>query len=116
MVFNEFFLDLIFDVRNETLSKIFIIIFSGALFGIASALIGYPLLAAFGFIKEANNSLIVASFVFVGLITLACIFQNIYFVSASLLIFNLTALLLRTKSIYKQEVWKISSGASKALT
>ncbi|MCY2687771.1 oligosaccharide flippase family protein [Salinimicrobium sp. TH3] len=116
MVFNELFLDLLFDVQNETLSKIFIIIFSAALFGIASALLGYPLLAAFGFIKEANNSLIVASFVFVGFITLACIFQNIYFVSASLLIFNLTAFLLRTKSIYKQGLWKISSKATKALT
>jgi len=56
LYFNELLLQFVFNIESDTLSKIFVIVFSGAIFGIASALIGYPILAAFGEIKYANNS------------------------------------------------------------
>ena len=104
--FNEFLLLMVFNIQNEILSKIFIIVFSGSLFGIASALVGYPLLAAFGYIKEANNSLIYTSFIYVIYIFIAAfIFKNIYFVASSLVFYSVVGLLFRTYYIYKTKLY-----------
>ena len=103
---NEFLLLSIFNIQNEMLSNIFIIVFSGSIFGIASALVGYPLLAAFGYIKEANNSLIYASFIYIIFIVISAIFlENMYFVSASLLIYELVGLLLRIYYIKRKKIF-----------
>jgi PST family polysaccharide transporter len=96
MYFNEFILDFVFGVRNDALSTIFIIVFSGSVFGIVSSLIGYPLLAAFGYVKHANNSLIVASIIYVLYISLVLFFvHNIYFISFSIPLYMITGLALR---------------------
>ena len=55
-------LGLVFDLNNDILSKIFIIVFSGLVFGIASTIIGFPLLAALGYIKYANNRFFITHF------------------------------------------------------
>jgi PST family polysaccharide transporter len=103
--FNEQILFIIFDIKNEILSNIFIIVFSGSIFGIASALFGYPLLAAFGYIKYANNSLIYASFLYIGYIVIATyIFKDIYLVSSSLVFYALIGLFFRFYYIYKTKL------------
>ena len=107
LYFNEIFLQFVFDVENEMLSKIFVIVFSGAVFGIASALIGYPILAAFGEIKYANNSLIYASIIYVIYITLsALIFKNIFLVALSLVVSATIGLLFRMYYINKVKIFK----------
>jgi PST family polysaccharide transporter len=105
--FNELILLMVFNLENEILSNIFIIVFSGSIFGIASALIGYPLLAAFGFIQYANNSLIYASILYIIYISIsAYIFKNIYLVSSSLIFYSVVGLLFRAYYIYKIKLLK----------
>lgn len=102
MFFNEFLLMLVFDIKNEVLSNIFLIVFSGALFSIVSTIIGYPFLAAFGYPKYANDSLIYASLVYVVYILVAVmVTKNIYYVSFSIVVYMLAALLLRLYYIKK---------------
>lgn len=107
MWFNEQFLIVVFNVQNEVLSNIFIIVFSGAIFGIVSALVGYPLLAAFGEIKYANNSLIYASIIYVFFITVsAIVLNNIYLVAFSLVMFVIIGLIFRIYYINKVKIFK----------
>ena len=107
MYFNEELLLLVFHVKNEILSNIFIIVFSGSIFGIMSTLIGYPLLAAFGYIKYANNSLIYASIIYVLYILIATyIFKNIYLLASSLIVYSFVGLLFRIYYIKKIKIIK----------
>ncbi len=107
MYFNELLLQFVFNIESQMLSKIFIIIFSGAIFGIASALIGYPLLAAFGEIKYANNSLIYASIIYAIYITItALVFKNIFLVAFSLVVSSLIGLLFRIYYINKVKIFR----------
>ncbi|MEE9326121.1 MAG: oligosaccharide flippase family protein [Cocleimonas sp.] len=106
MYFNEILLKLIFDIENEMLSKIFLIIFSGAIFGTISALIGYPVLAALGHAKEANNSLIIASALSTLYITIVTLFfKNIFLVSMSAVVFPLILMIIRIYYIHKTKIF-----------
>lgn len=105
--FNETFLMMVFAVKNEMVSCIFSIVFSGALFSIVSSIIGFPFLAAFGYPKYANNSLIYASLLYVVYILIAVtVSKNIYYVSFSIVVYMLTALLLRLYYIKKTSLLK----------
>jgi len=96
MLYNELFINLIFNENNELLSNIFLIMFGGSIFGIISSLIGYPLLAAFNYVKYANNSLIYGSIVYIGLVTISAIYYNsIYMIVSSVIVYKLIVLLLR---------------------
>ena len=107
MYFNELLLQFVFDVEDETLSKIFVLVFSGSIFGIVSALVGYPLLAAFGHKKYANNSLIYASIIYVLYITVsAVIYKSIFLVAFSLVVYAFAGLLFRIYYIYKTGIFK----------
>jgi len=107
LYFNELLLQFVFNIESDTLSKIFVIVFSGAIFGIASALIGYPILAAFGEIKYANNSLIYASIIYVLYITItALIFKDIFLVAFSLVVSSLIGLLFRIYYINKVKIFR----------
>ena len=107
MFFNEFLLMLVFDIKNEMVSNIFLIIFSGAMFSIVSSIIGYPLLAAFGYPKYANNSLIYSSLIYLLYIVIAVLVtKNIYYVSFSIVVYMLTALLFRIYYIKKTALLK----------
>lgn len=100
--FNEELLLLVFHEQNKMLSTIFVIIFSGVVFSIASALIGYPLLAAFGYIKYANNSLIYASIIYVLYTTLAVlIIKDIYVIVVAIPLYAVVGLMFRMYYIYK---------------
>lgn len=103
--FNENLLLLIFDQQDKMLSKIFVVVFSGAIFSIISALIGYPLLAAFGYIKYANNSLIYASVIYIIYTTLAVFFtNNIYIVASSISVYMFVGLVFRMYYINKTKL------------
>ena len=105
MFFREQILYLVFDVNNDVLSNIFLIVFSGALFGVLSALTGYPLLAAFGFINHANNSLIYTSIIYMVYISIVTLLtRNIYLVASSLLAFNAISLGFRIYYIKKEKL------------
>lgn len=105
--FNETFLMMVFAVKNEMVSCIFSIVFSGALFSIVSSIVGFPFLAAFGYPKYANNSLIYASLLYVVYILIAVtVSKNIYYVSFSIVVYMLTALLLRLYYIKKTSLLK----------
>lgn len=102
IIYKHEILHLVFGESGEIVSNIFTIMFSGGVFGITSALIGYPLLAAYGYIKEANFSLIYASVFFVLFAVIgAVIFKNIYIVAASVVVYELSGLLLRFYYIIK---------------
>jgi PST family polysaccharide transporter len=106
LYFHNEILNLVFGIESEMASAIFIIIFSGSIFGVINALMGYPLLAAFGYINHANNSLIYASFIYVVIITItALVMHNIYWTSFSVVLYALSALLFRLYYIYKTELF-----------
>ena len=106
LFFNEYLLHLVFNINNKVLSNIFIILFSGSIVAIVNAMLGYPLLAAFGHIKYANNSLIYASaFYFVYIIIVTYFFQNIYLVSFSIITYVLVAFIFRLYYIYKTNIF-----------
>jgi len=107
MYYNELLLQFMFNVQDEMLSKIFLIMFSGSIFGIISALVGYPLLAAFGHIKYANNSLIYASILYMLYITIIIIFnKNIYLISLSLPIYMIIGLAFRIYYIKRIKIFQ----------
>lgn len=107
LYFNEPFLKLVFDVQNVMVSNIFLIVFSGALFSIVSSIVGYPLLAAFGYPKYANNSLIYSSIIYLIYITLAVLItNNIYYLSFSIVVYMLSGLLFRIYYINKTKLYK----------
>jgi O-antigen/teichoic acid export membrane protein len=106
LIFNEELLFIIFNEQNKILSNIFIIVFSGAVFAIVSALVGYPLLAAFGYIKYANNSLIYASVLYVLYTTFAVFFiKDIYFVVLAIPLYMIVGLGFRVYYIYKTKLF-----------
>ena len=106
LYFHNEILNLVFGIESEMASMIFIIVFSGSIFGVINALMGYPLLAAFGYIHHANNSLIYASFIYAVIITItALIMKNIYLTSFSVVLYALSALLFRIYFIYKTELF-----------
>ena len=99
---------LVFNINNEIMGDIFLIMFSGTLFGVINALIGYPLLAAFGYIKEANISLIYASIIYVVFITVAAyVTKDIYIVSFSLVVYTLASVAFRVYYIKQKQLHKI---------
>jgi PST family polysaccharide transporter len=96
---------LVFNINNEIMGYIFLIMFSGTVFGVINALIGYPLLAAYGYIKEANISLIYASIIYVIFITFAAyITENIYIVAFSLVVYTLASVSFRGYYIKKKAI------------
>jgi len=87
------------------LSSFFVIVFSGAIFAIISTIIGYPYLAAFGYIKYANNSLIYASIIYVlyTVITVFCT-NNVYAVVFAIPVYMIIGLGIRIYFIYKTKL------------
>ena len=107
LYFNEELLLLLFDKNDEMLSRLVIIVFTGSLFSIVSAIIGYPLLAAFGYIKYANNSLIYASIIYIIYATLGVFLtNNIYIVASSISVYMLAGLAFRVYYINKVKLWR----------
>lgn len=108
MFFHDLILMVGFDVENEMASKIFLIIFSGALLSIISSIIGYPLLGALGYPKYANNSLIYSSIVYLMYILIAVLVtNNIYYISFSIVVYMLSGLLFRVFFLKKAGILKI---------
>ena len=104
--FNEFFLMIVFAIKNEMVSNIFSIVFSGALFSIVSSIIGFPFLAAFGYPKYANNSLIYSSLIYlIYILIILQITNDIYYISFSLVIYMLSGLLFRIYFIKKTQIF-----------
>ena len=105
--YHKEFLFLLFSIDNEMLSINFMIMFSFAVIGISTDLLGYPLLAAFGHNKHANNSLIYASLVYVIYISIAAfIIKDIYFVTASVIVYVFTTLCFRIYYINKVGIFR----------
>ncbi len=105
IVFHDALLKFVFNTQNEMLSDIYVLSFSSAIFGIMSALLSYPLLAAFGHIKYANNSSIYASAVYAVCITISVlVFKNIYLVALSLLAYQVAGVLFAVYYMKKTEI------------
>jgi len=105
--FKKEILLLVFNINNEIMTHIFLIMFSGAIWGVINALLGYPLLAAFGYIKYANNSLIYASILYIAYITFSTlVMESIYMTTFSVVLYGLFALLFRLYYIYKVKLFK----------
>lgn len=101
-IFKSDILYLVFNVSNELLSNIFSVIFTGLLFGVISTLIGYPLLGAYGYTKQANDSLIISSVFCVVYMTIAAsITGNILVVSISIPVYLFLCMCLRCYYVYK---------------
>jgi len=87
--FNEELLLLLFDLESQMLSRIFVVLMLSLPFGIISQLVGYPLLAAFNFDKDANNSLIFSSMIYLLTVSLILLFNcNIYYIAAAVFFYN----------------------------
>ena len=96
LFYRDFILAFVFNLHDDMLSAFFLIIFIGAFFGTMNILIGYPLLGAFGYMKYANISLIIASIIYLVFILISCfIFDNIYFAVFSLVLYQIFGLIFR---------------------
>lgn len=97
----------IFNVENDILSNLFLIFFSGAIFGVMTSLLGYPILAAFGFYKDANRNAIIASIFYMVVIT-ATVFltDSILLIAYSLVFKEVCSFLLDIYYIRKATIWK----------
>lgn len=105
MYYNEYIFYFLFDEESEVLSSVFEILFFGSIFSIIGSLIGYPLLSAFNYDKHANNSLLYSSVLYIFLITVSAYFFNsIYLISASMVIFKFSVLILRVLYIQKEGI------------
>jgi polysaccharide transporter, PST family len=105
MFFNEFLLELVFGIKNELASNVFLIFFSSLIFSIPNSIIGYPLLAAFGYSKYANSSLIYASFIYLAYVLIVVmVTQNIYYTSFSVCVYMFTSLFIRLYYLKKTEI------------
>ncbi len=97
----------IFGIENQLTSTIFLILFSGSIFGVISSLIGYPLLAAFGFIEEANYSLIVAALISFAYSVFAILAKlSIPALVASSVLYEVLACGFRIWGIHRRGIWK----------
>ncbi|WP_242092377.1 oligosaccharide flippase family protein [Aestuariivivens sediminicola] len=103
--FNQELLQIIYDEQSRMLSLIFTIVFSGAVFAIMSMILGYPLLAAFGYIKYANNSLIYAALIYILYTTLAVyVSKDVYIVVFAIPVYMLTGLVFRVYYVFKTKL------------
>jgi len=106
--YRDFIIILVFHLQNDILSNIFLVMFSSAIIGIIGSLIGYPLLAALGYTKYANNSLIIASIInVVYIILVAKLTNNIYLTVASVIVFDIVTVLIRYYYIKKTRIFTI---------
>ena len=103
--FNQELLQIIYDEQSRMLSLIFTIVFSGAVFAIMSMILGYPLLAAFGYIKYANNSLIYAALIYILYTTLAVyVSKDVYIVVFAIPVYMLTGFVFRVYYVFKTKL------------
>ncbi len=106
MLYHKELLELVFNIQSDMLSMLFLIVFSGSLFGIASALLGYPILAAFNYVKEANNTLIYAAFLYVIYLSITIyIGLSIYIVALSIALYSLLTFIFRLYFIKKYNIF-----------
>ncbi len=107
LYFRTEILDLVFNVDNEILSNLFLITFLGSIFGLASTLLGFPLLAAFEYTKYANNSMIFTALIYTVFITVTIVLtKNIYFAAWGLVVSDVCSFLISTYYIHKTKIWK----------
>ena len=105
--FQEYILFFVFNLQNDLLSDIFMIFMISVPFGIISQLIGYPLLAAFGFDKHANNSLIYSAFIYLITVLVALyLFQSILLVALCVLFYQIIGVFLRLYYINNYIEWR----------
>jgi PST family polysaccharide transporter len=99
--FSPFILNVIYGFSNEIVVKLFFILFFATFFGITNALIGYPLLAAFGYTKEANYSLVIGAVISFVYVTI-CYFNNanIYILVLSIVLYEIVSVSIRIYNIY----------------
>ena len=103
--FNQELLQIVYDEQSRMLSLIFTIVFSGAVFAIMSMILGYPLLAAFGYIKYANNSLIYAALIYILYTTFAVyVSKDVYIVVFAIPVYMLTGLVFRVYYVFKTKL------------
>jgi PST family polysaccharide transporter len=89
-------------LKNQVLSDIFMIFMISVPLGIISQLIGFPLLAAFGFSAYANNSLLYSAVIYIiALIFVTLYLNQILFIAYCSLLFRFTQLSFRLFYIKK---------------
>ena len=105
-IFNMIFMN---EIGIETI-KVFYVLLLANLVAVPSVLIGYPFLAALGYIKDANNSVIMGSVAHVlGLSLLAYIdLITIYNVAYMVVLTELIVLTYRVFKVYSYRIWNIN--------
>ncbi len=96
------------EIGSETI-KVFYVLLLANLFAVPSVLIGYPFLAALGYIKDANNSVIMGSFVHIISLSLLAYLDliTIYNVAYMVVLTEITVLTYRISKVYNYRIWNI---------
>lgn len=96
------------EIGSETI-KVFYVLLLANLVAVPSVLLGYPFLAALGYIKDANNSVIIGSIVHIlGLSLLASLdLITIYNVAYMVVSTELTVLVYRVFKTYNYRIWDV---------
>lgn len=114
--FNTIFSILLFILSGSIISILYgynfqasvpvLMIFSIALLVVVpSQLLGYPFLAAIGFQKYANGSVVIGSIVHLLLLLLISSFMNIYLVAGLVVLTESIVLLIRLYGVRKHKLW-----------
>ena len=106
--FGEFIFSLLFtqEIGLESI-KVFYILLVANLMTVPSILLGYPFLAALGYTKEANNSVVFGSLIYIFLVISLVIFSkiSIYNIAYMIIITELFIFLYRTQKVIKYKLW-----------
>jgi len=86
---------------------VFYILLVANLMTVPSILLGYPFLAALGYTKEANNSVIFGSLIYLVLVISLIILNkiSIYNIAYMIIMIELFILLYRTQKVVKYKLW-----------
>ena len=107
-LFGESIFSLLFtqEIGLESITVFYILLVAN-LMTVPSILIGYPFLAALGYKKEANNSVIFGSLIYLALVISLIILNKItiYNIAYMVIMIELFILLYRTQKVVKYKLW-----------
>jgi PST family polysaccharide transporter len=105
-VFADWFIELVFNISNNTLTKQIQVALIATLFAVINMMIGYPLLAAFGYSKEATSALMIAagiSFIYVTIIVTVRL--DVIWIVSALILYEMLGALIRAYYIKRVNIF-----------
>jgi PST family polysaccharide transporter len=109
LAFGEQIIEFVFNLREQLVNDILKISIVAAFVAGINMMIGYPLLAAYGHIKEANTTLIAASIIYIAAATLLALTGNVLWVIGTLILYEALGVLFRMYYVQRYQLLSVKS-------